>query len=45
MSIAKAQEAIANVGLIKKKTEDIDVDNMFEAMAAKQGHLKAVQID
>ena len=45
LSIAKAQEAIANVGLIKKKTEDIDVDNMFEAMAAKQGHLKAVQID
>jgi hypothetical protein len=45
LSVAKAQEAIANVGLIKKKTEDIDVDNMFEAMAAKQGHLKAVQID
>ena len=45
LSIAKAQEAMANVGLIKKKTEDIDVDNMFEAMAAKQGHLKAVQID
>jgi len=42
---AKAMETMARAGLVTKQTEDIDTDNMFEAMAAKQGNLKAVQID
>ena len=28
-----------------KKAEDIDMDNMFEAMAAKRGKLSAVEVD
>jgi hypothetical protein len=31
--------------LLQKKAEDIDMDNMFEAMAAKRGKLSAVQVD
>ena len=42
---AKVQETGANTLLIQKKAEDIDMDNMFEMMAAKKGNLKAVQID
>jgi hypothetical protein len=42
---ATTQEKIANAGLLVKKTEDIDMDNMFEAMAAKRGKLSAVEID
>ena len=42
---AKVQETAANTFLLQKKAEDIDMDNMFEAMAAKQGNLKAVQVD
>ena len=42
---ASTQEKIANAGLLVKKTEDIDTDNMFEAMAAKRGKLSAVEID
>jgi hypothetical protein len=41
---ASAGEKIANAGLLRKKTEDIDVDNMFEAMAAKRGKLSAVEM-
>jgi hypothetical protein len=29
----------------QKKAEDIDTDNMFEALAAKRGKLTAVQVD
>ena len=35
----------ANTELTLKKAQDIDTDNMFEAMAAKAGKLKAVQVD
>lgn len=42
---AKTQETAANTVLLGKKAEDIDMDNMFEAMAAKRGKLSAVQVD
>jgi hypothetical protein len=42
---AKAQESQTMAALNMKKAEDIDVDNMFEAMAAKRGKLSAVEID
>jgi hypothetical protein len=35
----------AKTVLTMKQAEDIDTDNMFEAMAAKEGKLRAVQID
>jgi hypothetical protein len=43
--LAKAQETIANTAFIKKKTDDIDTDNMFEALAASRDKLRAVQVD
>ena len=42
---AKAQESQTVAALNVKKAEDIDVDNMFEALAAKRGKLSAVEID
>ena len=42
---AKTQESQTVAALNIKKSEDIDMDNMFEAMAAKRGKLSAVQID
>ena len=42
---AKSGEAMAHAGLMAKQAEDIDTDNMFEAMAAKAGKLRAVQVD
>ncbi len=42
---AKTMETAARTALVAKQTEDIDTDNMFEAMAAQQGNLKAVQVD
>jgi hypothetical protein len=42
---AKAQEADSVTQLNIKKAEDIDTDNMFEALAAKRGKLSAVEID
>ena len=45
MNKAKAQETIMNTQFIKKKAEDIDTDNMFEALAASRDKLRAVQID
>lgn len=42
---AKAQESQTVSALNIKKAEDIDTDNMFEALAAKRGKLNAVQID
>jgi hypothetical protein len=45
MNKAKAQETAMNTQFIKKKTEDIDTDNMFEALAASRDKLRAVQID
>ena len=42
---AKAQESQTMAALNIKKAEDIDVDNMFEAIAAKRGKLSAVEVD
>ena len=42
---AKVGEVMANTALIKKKTDDIDTDNMFEALAASRNKLRAVQVD
>jgi len=42
---AKVQESNTISALNIKKAEDIDTDNMFEALAAKRGKLSAVEID
>ena len=42
---AKTQESQTVAALNVKKAEDIDTDNMFEALAAKRGKLSAVEID
>lgn len=42
---AKVQESQSVTALNAKKAEDIDTDNMFEALAAKRGKLSAVQVD
>jgi len=42
---AKVQESQTVSALNVKKAEDIDTDNMFEALAAKRGKLSAVEID
>jgi hypothetical protein len=42
---AKVQESQSVAALNVKKAEDIDTDNMFEALAAKRDKLSAVQID
>lgn len=42
---AKTQESQTVAALNLKKAEDIDTDNMFEALAAKRGKLSAVQVD
>lgn len=42
---AKTQESQTVAALNAKKTEDMDTDNMFEALAAKRGKLSSVQID
>lgn len=42
---AKTQESQTVSALNIKKAEDIDTDNMFEALAAKRGKLSSVQID
>ena len=42
---AKVQESKTVSALNIKKAEDVDTDNMFEALAAKRGKLSAVEID
>jgi hypothetical protein len=42
---AKVQESGSVTALNMKKAQDIDTDNMFEAMAAQRGKLSAVEID
>ena len=42
---AKTQESQTVSALNVKKAEDIDTDNMFEALAAKRGKLSAIEID
>jgi hypothetical protein len=45
MNKAKAGETAMNTQLIKKKIDDIDVDNYYTGMAAKKGKLSAVEMD
>jgi len=40
-----AKEVEAKTNKISKETQQFDVDNMFDAMAAKKGTLKDVRID
>jgi hypothetical protein len=42
---AKAEESKTVSALNMKKAQDIDTDDMFEALAAKRGKLSAVEID
>ena len=42
---AKVEESKTVAALNVKKAEDVDTDNMFEALAAKRGKLSAVEID
>lgn len=45
LNTAKVDESKSVAFLNAKKAEDIDTDNMFEALAAKRGKLSAVQVD
>jgi len=45
LNTAKVEESKTVAALNVKKAEDIDTDNMFEALAAKRGKLSAVQVD
>jgi hypothetical protein len=45
MNKAKAKETQANEAFIVRKTQDMDTDDMFEAIAAKRGQIKAVEMD
>jgi hypothetical protein len=42
---SKVEETTAKTALLYKQAEDIDMDNMYEGIAAKRGKLSAVQID
>jgi hypothetical protein len=42
---AKIEDTMANTAFTQKKAEDIDTDNMFEALAAKRGKLTSIQVD
>ena len=42
---SKVEETAAKTALLYKQAEDIDMDNMYEGIAAKRGKLSAVQID
>ena len=43
--LSKSKLNEANTVLTLKKADDIDTDNMFEAIAAERGKLRAVQVD
>jgi hypothetical protein len=45
MNTAKVKDTEANTAFTVRKTQDLDTDDMFEALAAKRGQLKSVQID
>ena len=45
LNTAKVKDTEANTAFTQRKTQDMDTDDMFEAMAAKKGKLSAVQID
>ena len=42
---SKVGETEAKTALLYKQVEDVDMDNMYEGIAAKRGKLSAVQID
>ena len=42
---AKTKDTEANTAFTMRKTQDMDTDDMFEALAAKRDKLKAVEID
>jgi hypothetical protein len=42
---SKVEETGAKTALLYKQAEDIDMDNMYEGIAAQRGKLSAVQID
>ena len=45
LNVAKAKDTEANTLFTMRKTQDMDTDDMFEAMAAKKGKLSSVQVD
>ena len=45
VNTAKTEEIAANTALTKRKTQDMDTDDYFEAMAAKRGKLSAQEVD
>jgi len=45
MNQAKVGETQMNTQLLKKKIEDMDVDNYYTGLAAKKGKLSAVEMD
>ena len=45
VNTAKAKDTEANTAFTIRKTQDMDTDDYFEALAAKRGRLNAVEID
>ena len=45
LNTAKVKDTEATTAFTIRKTQDLDTDDMFEALAAKRDKLKAVQID
>ena len=45
VNTAKTEEIAANTAFTKRKTQDMDTDDYFEALAAKRGRLSAEEID
>lgn len=45
LNTAKTAETDANTAFTIRKTQDIDTDDYFEALAAKQGKISSVQVD
>lgn len=45
VNTAKEKEITANAAFTVRKTQDMDTDDYFEALAAKRGRLNAVEID
>lgn len=45
LNTAKVKDTEANTAFTQRKTQDMDTDDMFEAMAAKKGKLSAVEVD
>lgn len=45
LNTAKVKDTEANTAFTVRKTQDMDTDDMFEAMAAKRDKLSSVQVD